>query len=373
MTIPKNLLRIGFFGSDLFSITCLKSILPLSPTFAQLDIITRTPKPSGRGLTTLKDVPIATFAHKHNLNILRADTNHDFTNLLAQHQYNLCIAVSYGKLIPAEFLKSLPFGGLNVHPSLLPKYPGAAPLHRALLNHERTTGVTVQTLHPTEFDKGVILSQKSYDVKRDETIDSLTSRLSVLGGELLKEVLERGLYDPEQQKLVGVEQLEELPRAKKIKSVERQLKWNQMTTFDIYRRYNTLGSLYTFKDAELSKKDKKKLKNLQELGKVPQPGIKLSTGLKLKMDELAARPKVLKRVLLSDIKEVSGGEKPDESDVTPGTFIVSGSGKLHVKTVDGWISVGEVKVEGYGTETPEKFIVGLNKKFGNSIPVFKTE
>ncbi|GMG36306.1 unnamed protein product [Ambrosiozyma monospora] len=372
MTIPNNLLRIGFFGSDLFSITCLKAILPLKPAFAKLDVITRSPKPSGRGLTSLKDVPIATFAKDNQLNLLRADTKNDFSDLLTQ-KYNLCIAVSYGKLIPAEFLNSLKYGGLNVHPSLLPKYPGAAPLHRALLNHDQTSGVTVQTLHPTVFDKGLILSQKEYDLTRDETIGSLTDKLSVLGGELLREVLERNLYDPEQQKLIGKEQIEELPRAKKVKSQERQLNWNQMTTFDIYRRYNTLGPLYTFKDAEMSKKDRKKMKQLQQQSNSPEPGVKLSAALKSKMNEIASRPTVLKRVLLSDIHEVSTDEKPDESDITPGTFIISNKEKLHVKTIDGWISVGEVKVEGYGTEKPEKFIVGLNKKFGNSIPIFKTE
>lgn len=165
-------LKIAFCGSDLFSIYSFKALLQYSQLhqdkISSIDLITRAPKATGRGrknlrlVEILEQLPILQQQYYNNNKQILTHTPEslaEFLEIQKQRNFNLVIAVSYGKLIPAKFLEALKYGGLNVHPSLLPKYSGASPLHFALLNHDLYTGVTVQTLHPTKFDRGKILLQ----------------------------------------------------------------------------------------------------------------------------------------------------------------------------------------------------------------------
>lgn len=332
------MLRLAFFGSDYFSINCLKQILPLynaskstsnSSIISHLDIITRSPKLSGRGMKQLKDVPIASFANTESLNLLRADKKIDFSSL-QNNNYDICIAVSYGKLIPSTFLSTLKYGGLNVHPSLLPKYSGPAPLQRTLLNKDQITGVTVQTLHPTEFDKGDLLLQQQYTVKRDESIKSLTHELSTTGGQLLKKILQDQMYDPLSPSHSILQPQLPYSYANKVNSEERQILWDHHSSFDLYRRENTLGPLYTFKSYIPKKKGK-------------------SEGFK--------------RIVLSNASSVSIPLLDSEKSMPNGHFRIGKNDQLEVKVSDGFVSYSEVKTEGFGVESGTKFVNSLKKKF----------
>lgn len=328
------MIRVGFFGADHFSVGCLKAILPLysstPKTISHLDVITRSPKLGGRGLQHLNEFPVAKFAKENDINVLRAERNADFGFL---PNYDLCIAVSYGKLIPASFLRSLPFGGLNVHPSLLPRYSGPAPLQRALLNQDPMTGVTVQTLHPTEFDKGTILGRQYYKIKRSETYHSLVKALSKSGGKVLYDILLNQKYDS------TLPQYETLPPevpfsyAKKVQPEERQIIWSRYDTFKIVRIFNTLGHLYTFK------KYQPRRSQSRELG--------------------------FRRVVLDDIQESKEHLFP--ADSIPGSFMAdpSDTQRLLVKTVDGCISVSNIKVESLGNVSPDRLSNPTKKMFGN--------
>lgn len=341
------MIRLAYFGSDHFSINCLKQILPLfkssNQIISHLDIITRNPKLSGRGMKQLKDVPIASFANDQSLNLLRADKNSDFKNLLLNNNYDLCIAVSYGKLIPSSFLQTLKFGGLNVHPSILPKYSGPAPLQRALLNNDKITGVTIQTLHPTEFDKGDILSQEIYNIKFNETIISLTNELSILGGHLLKNILEKKLYDSNSSDFKILKPKLDYSYANKIQSNERQINWNIHSSFDLYRRENTLGHLYTFKSFTPKKKSINKLNQNH-----------------------------FKRIVLSNASSIVTPLSDSDKLLPNGTFRLINNDKFQVKVNDGFVTYSEIKTEGYGSEDGSKFFNSLKKKFGSTDNVFTT-
>lgn len=328
------MLKVGFFGSDSFSIHCLKELFPLlqnSPrTLSKLDVITRRPKHSGRGMLHLKDVPLATFARSSSLSILRADSNDDF-KLLQDQRYDLCIAVSYGKLIPATFLQSLPYGGINVHPSLLPKYSGPAPLQRALLSGDQYTGVTIQTLHPTEFDKGAILSRDKYEIRHDETFESLTKVLAEKGGKLLADILVKRSYDPKSPTYSVLKPVLPFSYAKKVKNSDRLINWQQMNTFDIIRRFNTLGSLYSYKPYHPRKNKHQTL---------------------------------LKRVVLEDITESKVQQLPEL--LPAGSYDVDSENQqfLLIKTLNGTIKVGATNVEGIGSITGAKMANPPKKMFG---------
>ena len=280
----------------------------------------------------LKDVPIASFSTSSSLNLLRADKMADFADLMNRN-YDICIAVSYGKLIPSTFLSSLKYGGLNVHPSLLPKYSGPAPLQRALLNNDKVTGVTVQTLHPTEFDRGDVLLREPYDIRKDETLESLTQELSTKGGMLLRRILEEKIYDTSSATHTVLQPQLPYSYAKKVRSSERQILWNQFSAFDLYRRENTLGPLYTFKEFVPKKKSK-------------------------------ASSNFLKRVVLSTCSPTTTALLETDKSVPNGTFRVGEHNQLEVKVHDGFVSYSEIKTEGYGIENGTKFVNSLKKKFG---------
>lgn len=101
---------------------------------------------------------------------------------------DLLIVAYYGQKIPIEIIKKVKFGGLNIHPSLLPKYRGAAPAEWAILNGEKVTGVTILTL-AKEFDTGEIVSQIKEPIYDSDTAEDLYTRLFEKGADLLIKVL----------------------------------------------------------------------------------------------------------------------------------------------------------------------------------------
>ncbi|KAK9450382.1 formyl transferase [Limtongia smithiae] len=187
-------LRIILFGSDEFSIASLTHLYQLQrkkpDVIASIDVGARLPKAAGRGRKDIVEVPLLDVARDLELPCHEAETDDDFHDLAAQN-YDIAIAVSYGKLIPAYFLRSLPLGGINLHPSFLPRHSGAAPIQWAIYSNDLETGVTVQTLHPTKFDKGRILIQ-SEPVSIDQKSDNfamLRPRLAKVGARLLDEAV----------------------------------------------------------------------------------------------------------------------------------------------------------------------------------------
>ena len=94
--------------------------------------------------------------------------------------YNMILAVSFGYLIPQRVLKTAKWA-FNVHPSLLPLYPGRTPIHDALLNQDEVTGISIQTMHPKIFDRGLVVSQtEPVPILSGESLQSLTTRLTLL-------------------------------------------------------------------------------------------------------------------------------------------------------------------------------------------------
>lgn len=187
-------MRVVFFGSDLFSYPSLKAVHGLIKHPQDLIVATRLLKPSGRGQNTIVEPPVAQYAQANGLNWQQIETKSDFRALQEQFDPQLAIAVSYGRLIPAQFINGLQFGGLNVHPSLLPQYRGAAPLQRAIMDLRPQTGVTVQTLHPTKFDHGRILWQRVVDLPKTTVLPELRDQLAELGAQGLAEVIKNEKY-----------------------------------------------------------------------------------------------------------------------------------------------------------------------------------
>ncbi|KAI5970318.1 hypothetical protein CANMA_000671 [Candida margitis] len=297
---------------------------------SSVKVITRSIKPSGRYMKTFTELAASEFAIKHDIPILRADSSKDILALTSSNNFNLTIAVSYGKLIPAAFLSSCKYGGLNVHPSLLPRYSGSSPIQYALLNDDKTTGVTVQSLHPTKFDHGSIIAQ-SNDIKINDTddYDSLSDRLAQEGGSLLQGVIDRGLFLN-----TSLPNTYERSLAPKIDKSKSQALWSIYTSRQIKRLYDALGPVYTF----LNTKTKKKGQVVEEK----------------------------KRVILGSVTDLISPPMSAESHhlQQPGDFILLKEG-LCVKCKKGYVLVQKIKLQTRGDESPEKFIGSYHKTVGD--------
>ena len=196
-------LRILFCGSDDFSNASLRALHEehcRNPALIEsIDVFVRPPKRIGRGLKVLSESPVKGLAQQLGLPIHERDT---FTGWDLPLGTNLVVAVSFGLFVPWRILHTSKYGGLNVHPSLLPAYRGPAPLHHTLLDGVQTTGVTLQTLDDKEFDRGVILSRELLmwnglkRIPKDCTVQQLQDAAAPVGARLLVEGLRSGLHVP---------------------------------------------------------------------------------------------------------------------------------------------------------------------------------
>ncbi|KAL8642631.1 MAG: hypothetical protein Q9228_000680 [Teloschistes exilis] len=248
-------LHILFCGSDQFSVTSLQALeserKASNGLIASIDVVCRPPKLTRRYLKTLREVPIATAARNLRLPLHEIDT---FTGWTPPISPNLIVTVSFGLLIPSRIVLHAKYGGLNVHPSLLPELPGPAPLHHTLLEGRKTTGVTLQTLHPTQFDKGKIIAQTPYPgIEHDaESVEQLRDLTAPLGAELLVSSLRNGLFVAPVQETGwyrGDQSLTRFKKASKIGPEDRHIDWASWSADEILRRQRVIGPLWNFAES----------------------------------------------------------------------------------------------------------------------------
>ncbi|KAL2000974.1 hypothetical protein VTN02DRAFT_2375 [Thermoascus thermophilus] len=255
-TKPYEPLRILFCGSDEFSIASLKALheehLKRPDSIASIDVVCRPGKRVGRGLKKIREVPIKDVATKLALPIHEIDTFTGWTPpLLPEGPINLIVAVSFGLFVPPRILKGAKYGGLNVHPSLLPDFRGPAPLHHTLLAGRTRTGVTLQTLHDKHFDHGVILDQTpapGFEIPNPDscTVSELLELVAPKGAEILVNGIRNRIFTPP-IKDAGWRAAEggDLIHAAKIKPEDRHINWANWTWTDINRRHRVLGPLWS--------------------------------------------------------------------------------------------------------------------------------
>ncbi|CRK23082.1 hypothetical protein BN1723_012892 [Verticillium longisporum] len=245
-------LRILFCGSDEFSIAALRALhhehLRDPSLIESLDVVIRPGKPTGRGLKTVRQVPIKSTAQELGLPIHEINT---FTGWTPSFNMNLIVAVSFGLLVPPRLLRSAQYGGLNLHPSLLPDLRGPAPLHHTLLLNRPFTGITLQTLHESKFDHGTILSQTSLPgipVPPGTSLQALHDIVTPPAADMLVQGLRDGVHVPP-LKPVGwtpsQRDLATLRHAPKLTKQDRQVRWRAWAADDFAGRETVLGPLWS--------------------------------------------------------------------------------------------------------------------------------
>ncbi|KAE8147287.1 methionyl-tRNA formyltransferase family protein [Aspergillus avenaceus] len=249
-------LRILFCGSDEFSIASLQALhkehLDRPDRISSIDVVCRPGKRVGRGLKKIREVPIKAAATELSLPIHEIDTFKGWTPpILPGGPINLIVAVSFGLFVPPRILNGAKYGGLNVHPSLLPDFRGPAPLHHTLLAGKTRTGVTLQTLHLKHFDHGVILQQTpapGFEIDPNScTVPELLDIVAPKGAEILVDGIRKGLFVPpvENAGWRVLEEGEPLVHAAKIMPEDRHINWTNWSWLDISRRNRVLGPLWS--------------------------------------------------------------------------------------------------------------------------------
>lgn len=237
-------LRILFCGTDEFSIESLQGLHIVSKTSDQIssiDVVTKKDQRTGRGLRRVTPPPIKKIALDLDLPLHQIDTFTGWT----PPDINLIVAVSFGLLIPPRVLNASKYGGLNVHPSLLPDLRGAAPIQWAIMLGRQQTGVSVQTLHPTKFDEGVILDQTPVPipVPATTTYSALSARLGPLGADILVKAIRNRLYLPPYQEVPLIRQA--ISPAPKLTAEHKAMDFS-LGRHEICQRSRATGPLHAF-------------------------------------------------------------------------------------------------------------------------------
>ena len=187
-------MKIVFMGSADFGIHALEKLLE---SHNIVGIISTPAKPSGRGLK-LCDSPVTAFAREQGIGPVFTPESlkqPELPSLLKNLGADLFVVVAF-RILPKSIFAIPPLGTINIHASLLPKYRGPAPIHRAIEAGEEETGVTIFRIDEG-IDTGEILLQKKIGIGQSETTPELYSRLSILGADALIEalgLLESGSY-----------------------------------------------------------------------------------------------------------------------------------------------------------------------------------
>ena len=176
-------MRIMFMGTPEISAICLSELIASDNEIAA--VVTGKDKPRGRG-NVMTPTATKALAMEHDIPVYTPDTlrSEEFTALLAEINPDLIAVVAYGKILPKTVLDYPKHGCINLHVSLLPKYRGAAPMQRAIMEGERETGVTV--MHMAEgLDTGDIISQEIFPIGPEDDFEAIHDRSAAVGGKLL--------------------------------------------------------------------------------------------------------------------------------------------------------------------------------------------
>ena len=212
-------LKIIFMGTPEFSIPILKSIYETNNKI--LEVYTQPPKKKNRGQKIINS-PIHEYSKKLGIPVRNPVVFDDKEiDHIEKLKSDLVIVVAYGKILPKKLLKLENILFINVHASLLPKWRGAAPIQRAIMNMDHETGVSIMKIVP-KLDAGPVLIQSKIKITKEINLKELSAKMSELGAKLILDTLKL----VENKKVNFIEQNEsEATYAKKIEKIETRINW----------------------------------------------------------------------------------------------------------------------------------------------------
>lgn len=182
-------LRVLYFGTPQFAVPTLERLLGSSHHV--VGVITQPDRPRGRGQHVTAS-PVKVVAEAHGVPVLQPTQLRDaaFLDQVRLLAADIGVVAAYGRILPQTLLDLPPRGMVNVHASLLPRWRGAAPIHRAVIAGDTVTGVTIMRV-VLALDAGPMLARTELPITPDDTSESLEPRLASMGADLLVETLDR--------------------------------------------------------------------------------------------------------------------------------------------------------------------------------------
>lgn len=239
-------MKIVFMGTPDFAKDSLEAIYNVGHKIEA--VVTNPDKPKGRGMKMIPS-PVKEFANEKGLKIYQPQkvrNNTEFIDEIKKINPDVICVVAYGKILPKEILDIAKYGCINLHGSLLPKYRGAAPIQWAVLNGDKTTGIT--TMYMDEgMDTGDIIFKKEVEIGENETTGELWDKLSKIGGKLLVETLKH----IENGTAPRIKQGENFTMAPMLNKEMAKIDWQEKTAEEIknlVRGLNPIMGAYTFLD-----------------------------------------------------------------------------------------------------------------------------
>ncbi len=214
--------NIIFMGTPEFSVPSLE--LLIKKNFNVIKVYTQSPKKSKRG-HKINPSPIEEYCKKNKISFRNPEilnTQEEF-KIFKELSANLIIVVAYGKIIPKIFLNTAKFGFINIHASLLPKWRGAAPIQRAIMNGDKKIGVSIMKIEE-KLDSGPILISKEFELDKNENHGEIEKKLSFEGANLLIQSLQS--IENGNSKFVD-QDATKATYAKKIDKNETKINWNK--------------------------------------------------------------------------------------------------------------------------------------------------
>jgi len=218
-------MRILFFGNADFGVPTLGSLL--NSSYDLLSVVTNKDKRSGRG-KRYSPTPIKEYSLKNNIPIIEIDNLNDlsFEKAVASLEPDICVVIAY-RLLPSNIFNIPRYGTINLHASLLPKYRGAAPIQRAILNGDNETGLST-FLIDEKIDTGNLILQEKIKIDEMDSFGEVYIKLSEIGPELMMKTISHILDKAPLKNQEG-----EVTYAKKITKNETKIIWN-MRAIDIH-------------------------------------------------------------------------------------------------------------------------------------------
>ena len=181
-------MRILFMGTPDFALFSLKALCEAGEDV--IGVVTQPDKPKGRGYT-LTPPPVKVYALEKELPVYQPSTlrGEEFAALLDTLAPELIVVVAYGKILPENVIHYPKFGCINVHGSLLPKYRGAAPMQRAIMEGERVTGITTMYMD-VGLDTGDMLLKSEVVIEENDNFEDIHDKLATCGAETLLRTVE---------------------------------------------------------------------------------------------------------------------------------------------------------------------------------------
>ncbi|KAF8945464.1 hypothetical protein BGZ47_002611 [Haplosporangium gracile] len=356
-TKDQDKVKVLFFGSDSFSVPHLEALIQEKnkpgSIIERIDVVSPKER-TKKSKRDAEDSPLTLLAKAHNLNTYPSPDRKSgfdawtFPEDSQVDAWDFGVVVSFGWFLPDDVITRFKKAGINVHPSLLPKYRGSAPLQRAILNQDQTTGVTVQLLDPNEFDAGKILAQAEVTLPENSTYRSLEALLAKKGGELVVDVINN--YD-QRRRDAKTQDPTKVTKANKISREACKVQWSTWTAARTERLHRANGFRYPITATW----------TVQDSGKV----LNISLFDLFRVD--STNPTTASTTQLKNAGYAADGQKPSQTSA-PGTIFYHGpTESLHVTCSDGsLLGVKAVQFEGKKRLSAKDFHNGYHVHSGSS-------